>query len=139
VDASREVTDLHATVAGTDGLEITADPGALNQAVPALETRTYPSDSGPVGADGQHIATGWIVRIPIALDPTKPWDIGGDRYPLAISAAYQVAGETQPRALAVRALVEAQVGNAIYQMGAAACFFPLLCLGAGFARWRRTQ
>jgi hypothetical protein len=139
VDASRKLTSLHAMVAGSDGLEITADPDALNQAAPVLETRAYPNDSGPVSADGQHIATGWMVRIPIALDPTKPWDIGGDRYPLAISATYQVAGEIGPRTFAVRALVNAQVGNAIYQMGAAACFFPLLCLGAGFARWRRTR
>jgi len=139
VDASRKLTSLHAMVAGSDGLEITADPDALNHAAPVLETRAYPNDSGPVSADGQHIATGWMVRIPIALDPTKPWDIGGDRYPLAISATYQVAGEIGPRTFAVRALVNAQVGNAIYQMGAAACFFPLLCLGAGFARWRRTR
>jgi ABC-type transport system involved in multi-copper enzyme maturation permease subunit len=139
VDAGERVTNLRAVIVGGDGLEITADPGALNQAEPPLETRPYPSDSGPVRADGQHIATGWIVRIPIALDPTKPWDIGGDRYPLAISATYQVVGEGQPRTFAARAAVDAQVGNAIYQMGAAACFFPLLCLGAGFARWRRTR
>jgi len=139
VDANRKVTDLHATVTGSNGLEITADSGALNQTAPALETRAYPSDSGPVGADGQHIATGWIVRIPIALNPQKPWDIGGDRYPLSISTTYRVAGEIQPRTFVVRALVDAQVANAIYQMGAAACFFPLLCLGAGFARWRRTR
>jgi hypothetical protein len=77
--------------------------------------------------------------LPITLNPTKPWDIGGDRYPLSIAATYQVAGESQPRALNARAAIDAEVGDAIYQMGAAASLFPLLCLGAGFVRWRRTR
>jgi ABC-type transport system involved in multi-copper enzyme maturation permease subunit len=139
VDASKRVTNLRAAIARGDGLEITADPDALSQAEPVLETRSYPNDSGPTGTDGQRIATGWMVRIPLTFNPTKPWDIGGDRYPLTITATYDVAGESQPRTFNARAAVDAQVANAIYQMGAAACFFPLLCLGAGFARWRRTR
>jgi hypothetical protein len=35
--------------------------------------------------------------------------------------------------------VEAQVSSAIYEMGAASSILPLICLGAAFARWRRTR
>jgi hypothetical protein len=120
-------------------LEIAADDSALNQATPQAETHAYPNDSGPQGADGQHISTGWVVRIPITLDPMKPWDIGGDRYPLTIAATYQVAGESQPRTFNARAAIDAEVASAIYQMGLAACILPLFCLGAAFRRWRRTR
>jgi ABC-type transport system involved in multi-copper enzyme maturation permease subunit len=139
VDASQHVTNLRTKIAGEDGLEITADDSALNQAAPQVETRSYPNDSGPTTANGQHIASGWVVRIPITLDPTKPWDIGGDRYPLTIAATYQVAGESQPRTFNARAAIDAEVASAIYQMGLAASILPLFCLGAAFRRWRQTR
>jgi hypothetical protein len=139
VDASQRVTNLRAKIDGGNRLEITADDSALNQAAPQVETRTYPNDSGPATANGQHIATGWMVRIPVTLDPTKPWDIGGDRYPLTIAATYQVAGESQPRTFNARAAIDAEVASAIYQMGLAASILPLFCLGAAFRRWRQTR
>ena len=89
--------------------------------------------------DGHRIQTAWVARIPIALNPTKPWDIGGDRYPMSISATYQVQGENQPRTFSARAAVDAEVASAIYQMGLAASVLPLLCLGIAFTRWRRTR
>jgi ABC-type transport system involved in multi-copper enzyme maturation permease subunit len=139
VEANQRITNLRAKIDGGDGLEVTADDSALNQAAPQVETRSYQNDSGPATANGQHIVTGWIVRIPIALDPTKPWDIGGDRYPLTIAATYQVAGESQPRTFNARAAIDAEVASAIYEMGLAACILPLFCLGAAFRRWRRTR
>ena len=139
IETSHRVTNVHAKVTGEDGLEIAVDEGALNRAESNLEAHTYTNDSGPVGADGQHIASGWVVRIPVMLDPTKPWDIGGDRYPLSIAATYQVAGESQVRAFNARAAIDAEVASAIYQMGLAASFLPLLCFGAAIRRWRRTR
>jgi ABC-type transport system involved in multi-copper enzyme maturation permease subunit len=139
VETSTQVTNLNTKIVGEDGLEITADQDALVQVTPHLEAHTYSNDSGPATPDGHHIATGWIARVPITLNPTKPWDIGGDRYPLTIAATYQVAGESLPRSLNARAAIDAEVAPAIYQMGAASSLFPLLCLGAGFVRWRRTR
>jgi ABC-type transport system involved in multi-copper enzyme maturation permease subunit len=139
VETSAAVKNLHVTIAGEDGLQITGDAGALDQAAPNLETHRYGNDSGPTMADGHHVQTGWIARIPITVNPTKPWDIGGDRYPLSIAATYEVAGERQLRTLDVRAAMDAQVASGIYEMGAAASVFPLLCLTAGFVRWRRTR
>jgi hypothetical protein len=139
VEAGTAVTNLHVKFAGEDGLEIMGAADALDQAAPNLESHHYSNDSGPTAADGHHVVDGWIARIPITVNPTKPWDIGGDRYPLSIAATYQVAGESQPRTLNVRAAIDAQVGSAIYEMGAAASVIPLLCLGAGFVRWRRTR
>jgi ABC-type transport system involved in multi-copper enzyme maturation permease subunit len=139
VDASAHVTNLQVKVAGDDGLEASGDASALNQATPQLEQHHYPNDSGPTAPDGHHVVDGWMARVPIRLNPTKPWDIGGDRYPLAIAATYQVAGETHPRTLNVHGMIEAQVSGSSAQMGLAGSFFPLLCLAAGFARWRRTR
>jgi hypothetical protein len=104
-----------------------------------LEPHHYPNDSGPTAADGHHVADGWIARVPIALNPTRPWDIGGDRYPLTIAAAYQVTGEAHPRTINVHGAIEAQVTHSNLQMAIAGSFFPLICLGAGLARWRRTR
>jgi hypothetical protein len=73
------------------------------------------------------------------LNPTKPWDIGGDRYPLTVTATYQVAGEGQARTFSARAAVDAQVSSAIYEMGLAASILPMLCIGAALLRWRRTR
>ena len=139
VETGAAVKNLHVKIAGEDGLVLAGDAAALDQAAPNLEAHHYANDSGPTTADGHHVADGWIARIPITVNPTKPWDIGGDRYPLGIAATYDVAGESQPRTLNVRAAIDAQVASGIYEMGAAAMVFPLLCFGAGLVRWRRTR
>jgi len=133
------VTNLRTKIAGEDGLEVTADADALAQATPHRETHTYTNDSGPAAADGHHVVTGWIARIPITLNPTKPWDIGGDRYPLTITTTYEVAGDSQPHTFNTRAAIDAQVSSAIYEMGLAASILPLFCIAAAFVRWRRTR
>jgi ABC-type transport system involved in multi-copper enzyme maturation permease subunit len=138
VDSSASIANLHLQVAGDDGLEI-VDPKALGQDAPQLEPHHYPGDSGPTAPDGHHVSDGWIARVPITLDPTHPWDIGGDRYPLAIAATYDVAGESHPRTTNARGAIEAQVHGSVEEMALAGGLFPLLCLGAGFARWRRTR
>ena len=79
---------------GENGLEATAPPDALAPAPEALETHTYANDLGPAAADGHHVVTGWVARIPVTLTPTKPWDIGGVRYPLRVTGTYHVAGES---------------------------------------------
>ena len=86
VETAYRVANLRTKIAGEAGLNVNADAGTLVQAAPKLETRTYANDSGPAAADGHHVVTGWIVRIPVTLNPTKPWDIGGDRYPLTVTA-----------------------------------------------------
>jgi hypothetical protein len=139
LEAGEQVTNLQTKVTGENGLNITADSSALMQAVPQLESHSYSNDSGPVAADGHHVQNGLIARIPITLNPTRPWDIGGDRYPLSIAATYDVAGDSQPHTFAARAAIDAEVANAIYQMGLAASIFPLLCIGAAVVRWRRTK
>lgn len=137
VDATQPVTDLHIQVIGESGLEVSASSQGLSPAPEALETRTYANDSGPAAADGHHVVTGWVVRVPVTLTPSKPWDIGGDRYPLRVNATYKVAGEN--RTFSARAAVDAQVARAIYEMGAASLILPLVCFGAAFRRWRRTR
>jgi hypothetical protein len=139
IESTEAVSDLHVKIAGDAGLNITAGAAALDQAAPQLETRHYPNDSGPTAADGHHVVDGWVARVPVTLNPEKPWDIGGVRYPLTITAAYQAAGENHPRALTLHGAVEAQVPGVVYQLGLAGSLFPLLCLGAGFVRWRRTR
>ena len=139
VDTTRRIANLHAKITGEVGLEVTADADRLVQAAPHLETRTYANDSGPAAADGHRVVTGWIARIPVTLNPTKPWDIGGDRYPLTVTATYEVAGDSQPRTFSARAAIDAQVSSAIYEMGLAASFLPLLCIGVALVRWRRTR
>ena len=139
VDATNRVTDLHIQVAGESGLIVAADPAALAPASDALETRTYLPDLGPAAADGHHVVNGWVARVPVTLTPTKPWDIGGDRYPLRVTATYSMSGESQPRTFSARAAVDAQVASAIYEMGIASAILPLICFGAAFTRWRRTR
>ena len=130
VDANKQLTNLHVDITGEDGLKAA-------QGAPALETHTYANDQGPAAADGHHIVSGWVARIPVTLNPTRPWDIGGDRYPLDAKASYEVAGE--PRSFSARAAIDAEVASAIYEMGIAASLLPLLCLGAALMRWRRTR
>jgi hypothetical protein len=139
VDATQRITDLDIRIAGEDGLEVTGDPAALAGAAQHLETRTYANDLGPAAADGHHVATGWVARIRVTLNPTKPWDIGGDRYPLNVTAKYHVEGDSTARVLSARAAIDAQVAIAIYEMGAASSILPLLCFGAALLRWRRTR
>jgi hypothetical protein len=137
VDSTQRVTDLHIQIAGENGLEVTAEPDNLDTPGEALETHTYANDSGPAAADGHHVLTGWVARIPVTLTPTKPWDVGGVRYPLRVTATYQVAGEN--RIFSARAAIDAQVSEAIYEMGVASLILPFVCLGAAFERWRRTR
>jgi hypothetical protein len=139
VDATQRVTDVHLQVVGENGLEATAAPEALAPAPEALETHTYPNESGPPAADGHHVVTGWVARIPVTLIPTKPWDIGGVRYPLRVAGTYRVVGETAPRTFSARAAVDAQVSRAIYEMAIASLILPLVCFGAAFRRWRQTR
>ena len=133
VDATQTVTDLQVQIVGEDGLEITAEPPRQ------LEAHTYANNAGPASADGHHIVNGWIARVPVSLFPAKPWDIGGNRYPLNVTATYRVAPETETRKFTARGAIEAEVSSAIYEMGAASSILPLLCLGAAFTRWRRTR
>jgi hypothetical protein len=132
VDSRAQVSQLHVEFAGEDGLKVVAD-----QTAPGLEPRDYPANSGPTADDGRHIAKGWVARFPVTMNPSHPWDIGGDRYPLTITATYTVAG--QARTFSSRVAIAAQVGPAIYKMGLAAGILPLLCLFAAFFRWRRTR
>jgi hypothetical protein len=139
VEATQRVSDVHLQVIGENGLEATASPEAVAPAPEALETHTYANDLGPAAADGHHVVNGWVARIPVTLTPTKPWDIGGVRYPLKVTGTYQVAGESQTRTFSARAAIDAQVARAIYEMGIASLILPLVCFGAAFKRWRRTR
>jgi ABC-type transport system involved in multi-copper enzyme maturation permease subunit len=139
VDADERVTDLRIQIAGGSGLEATPDPNALVDAAQHLETRTYANDLGPAAPDGHHVVNGWVARIPIVLNPTKPWDIGGNRYPLNVTATYHLAGDSLTHTISARGAVEAQVSHAIYEMGAASALLPFCCLGAAIRRWRRTR
>jgi ABC-type transport system involved in multi-copper enzyme maturation permease subunit len=137
VDTSAHLTNLQIRVAGEIGLQVSADPAALAEVGQHLETRRYPNDSGPPDVTGRHVADGWIVRVPVSLYPTHPWDIGGDRYPLNITATYNIDG--QPHTFTSRAAIDAGMANAIYEMALAAIILPLLCFIAAFVRWRRTR
>jgi ABC-type multidrug transport system permease subunit len=139
VDATQRVTDVHLQVVGENGLEATGSPNTLADTPEALETHTYANDTGPAAADGHHVLNGWMARIPVTLTPTKPWDIGGVRYPLRVAGTYQVAGESQMRTFSARAAIDAQVAKAIYEMGVASLILPLVCFGTAFKRWRRTR
>jgi hypothetical protein len=133
VETTQSVTDLRIQIVGEDGLEITSDPR------PTLEPHAYANNTGPSAADGRHIVNGWIARVPVTLMPGKPWDIGGNRYPLNVTATYRVAPDSETRTLTGRAAIEAEVSIAIYEMGAASSVLPLFCFAAAFARWRRTR
>lgn len=140
VDAADVVSDLHVDLLGENGLQVTAtDTAARDNATPHLEPRTYQNDSGPADPTGRRIGTGWVARVPVVLNPTNPWDIGGDRYPLTVKASYRVNSEREPRAFSSRAAIDAQVGSGIYEMGIASSLLPLVCLGAAIRRWRRTR
>jgi hypothetical protein len=133
VEATQSVTGLEVQIVGESGLQVTT--GLPQQ----LEAHTYRNDAGPAAADGHHVVNGWIARVPVMLLPSKPWDIGGNRYPLNVSATYSVTPENQTHKFSARAAVEAQVSSAIYEMGAASSLLPLLCIAAAWTRWRRTR
>jgi hypothetical protein len=140
VGTGDRITDLHIQLLGENGLRVTAaDATALDNGAQRLETRQYHNDSGPADASGAHIVSGWIARVPVTLNPTRPWDIGGDRYPLTVKASYHVAGDVHPHAFSSRAAIDAQVASGIYEMGIASLFLPLVCVGAAVSRWRRTR
>jgi hypothetical protein len=139
VDATQRVTDLHIQIMGEAGLEATARPEERAPAPEALETRIYANDLGPAAADGHHVFTGWVARGPVTLTPTKPWDIGGDRYPLRVTATYHVAGESGMRTFSASAAIDAQVSSAVYELGIASPILPRVCFGTAFRRWRRTR
>jgi hypothetical protein len=137
VDATERLSDLNIRVAGEAGLRVTADPHALQGE--HLATYTYGNDLGPAATDGHRVATGWIVRIPVTLNPTLPWDIGGNRYPISVTATYRAGSDPRPLTLNARGAVNAQVGSAIYEMGIASAIFPLFCAALSAARWKRTR
>jgi hypothetical protein len=133
VEATESLTDLQVQIVGEDGLEIIVD--APRQS----ETHTYARDAGPVAPDGHRIVNGWIARVPVTMIPSKPWDIGGNRYPLNVTATYRVAPSLEIHKFSARGAIEAEVSRAIYEMGAVSSLLPLFCLGAAFTRWRRTR
>lgn len=139
VDADKRVTDLRIEIAGESGLLINAEPADLAGAGSHLEMRNYVNDFGPTAPDGHHVTTGWVARLPVTLRPNNAWDTGGMRYPLRVTVRYRIDGDEQPRVLEARAGIEAQIGNAIYTMGAASMALPLVCLGAAISRWRKTR
>jgi hypothetical protein len=139
VETAQRVTDVHLQVVGENGLQATASSDVLAPATEPLESRAYPTDSGPPAADGHHVVNGWVVRIPVTLTPSQPWDIGGVRYPLHVTGTYQVAGESSPRTFSARAAIDAQVSKAIFEMGITSLILPLACFAAAFKRWRQTR
>jgi hypothetical protein len=138
VEADHQVSDLQIQVAGDAGLTVTADAAAVAQAANHLETRTYPDQSGPPAPDGHHISKGWVVRIPVLLRPTHPWDIGGVRYPLDIKMTYRVDGGAV-QTFSGRAAIEAEVASAVAEMAGVSSILPACCFIAAFVRWRRTR
>jgi ABC-type transport system involved in multi-copper enzyme maturation permease subunit len=138
VESSQPVTDLHIDIVGENGLQARAnEPTTLDHSASSLERRDYANGSGPADRDGRRIANGWVARVAVVLNPTHPWDIGGDRYPLTVTATYRVGNE--PRTFSSRAAIDAQVPNGIYEMGAASAVLPLCCVILAIARWRRTR
>jgi len=138
VETSRAIADVSLRLDGQAGLTVVADPAAVASATQHLEAHSYAEGTGPAAPDGHRISDGWIVRVPVAVHPSKPWDIGGNRYPLTVAATYTVAGEA-PRTLMARTAVNAQVSSGIYEMATAGSIIPVFCFGASLMRWRRTR
>lgn len=139
VDAGERITDLTIRIRGDDGLEATPDPDSLVHAVDHLEPHQYASGLGPATADGRRLERGWVARVPVTFKPTRPWDIGGVRYPVDVTATYRVAGENEARTIDGRAAIDAEVPSAVYEMGAASAVLPFFCFGAAIVRWRHTR
>ena len=138
VDVSQRITDLTIHVTGDAGLSATADAATTARAAQNLEKRDYPDQSGPPAAGGQRIGRGWVVRIPVTLRPSHPWDIGGVRYPLDVKMTYRADGGPE-QTFNGRAAVEAEVSSAVGEMGAVSSVLPACCFIAAFVRWRRTR
>ena len=136
VEKTRKLTQFSLTLDPQAGLTAAAD-GA--PAMPPLEEHTYGSDVGPVAADGHHVKTGWIARVPMNLHPTRPWDIGGNRYPMTIAVTYAAEGDAMPHTLTSRTAVNAQVATGMYEMAGAGSLLPICCFAAAWRRWRRTR
>ena len=139
VDARDRIADLAIQIRGGDGLEATADPDALAHAADRLEQHRYRDGPGLAAPDGRRIESGWVARIPVTFRPTHPWDIGGVRYPVDVTAIYHTVGDSETRTINGRAAIEAEVSIALYEMGAASAILPLMCLGAAIGRWRGTR
>jgi len=139
VDAADRMTELHVEIAGEAGLRVVPASDAAAHPLDHLERHQYPADFGPATADGRRVERGWIARIPVVLNPTQPWDVGGDRYPLSVNVSYRVASDAQLRVLKARAAINAQVWRAVYEMAAASAVLPIACLVAACVRWRRTR
>jgi hypothetical protein len=138
VDVGQRIADLHIQVTGDAGLTVTADATAIAGAADRLETRAYPDQSGPPASDGHRITKGWVLRVPVTLRPTRPWDIGGVRYPLDINVTYRL-NDGAVQAFGGRAAVEAEVSSAVAEMGAVSAILPTCCFIAAAVRWRRTR
>jgi len=138
VDPAKTVTNFHATLKGGEGLEVAADPASLQQAAPQLETHTYTNRSGPEIRQGQRLAAGGVIRIPITLVPRNPWDLSVI-YPLHIAATYAVSGDPRPQFFRENAGIRSRTGGAMAQMALPAGILPLCCFAAAFVRWRRTR
>ena len=139
IEADRQLTQFALRLDPQSGLAVTLDGGSSASGIPALEPHTYDNDVGPVAPDGHHVKTGWVARIPVMLHPTKPWDIGGNRYPMTIAVTYSADGDPMARTVTARTAVNAQVARGIYEMAAAGSLLPLCCFAAAFVRWRRTR
>jgi hypothetical protein len=133
IETNQRIAVLSVQVLGESGLAIETAPSQT------IETRAYLNESGPAAPDGHHIQNGWVLRIPITLSPHKPWDIGGNRYPLTVQAAYRIDGDPEVHKFSGRAAVEAQVATGLFEMSAASLVIPLICLGAAVRRWRITR
>ena len=136
---NEKLTHLSVEVAGQSGLQVGLIQDAIRNLPDRLETRAYPRDQGPLDGNGHHIESGWIARIPIVFTPTHAWDIGGVRYPIDVTATYQVQDDPHPHTLVARAAIQAQVADALAEMSIAAAALPLMCLVAAFRRWRKTR
>ncbi len=139
VEASRTLTDVTVDVSGGNGLIAQVEGLPPHRFLEQLERRSYVDETGPPAADGTRIATGWVVRVPVTLTPRRPWDTGGLRYPLDVTASYRVEDDGNAHVLKARGAVEAQIASAGYEMGAAGIVLPALCFFASFRRWRRTR
>lgn len=137
VAVTDRVSDLHVDITGGAGLAVAVESSGSSDT--HLETRSYASSLGPSDKTGRRILEGWVARVPITLTPTRPWDIGGLRYPLEVKTTYVLSGDKMPQLLIGRAAVEAEVSSAVYEMGAASAVLPFFCFAAAVARWRRTR
>jgi hypothetical protein len=138
VDINRSIEDVRVEVIGDAGLQVSMNDRGVARAANQLETRDYPDNSGPVMPDGHRISRGWAMRVLVTLRPTRPWDIGGVRYPMDVKVAYRIDGGPQQTSVS-RVAIEAEVSSAVYEMGGASVIIPAVCFAAAFIRWRRTR